>query len=154
MEQPSPEEWRRLYEAAVVFRDAAPWEWMWDAEVFGVQSPESGEIGYCCVMGRLGEHFALAVYEGSAGLEGLWQMRLDPPSGDPAPAQAPLPRAMGHFAALGRCATLAAVRPRSAGPAFRRFSRASPQAPAIPRPALSYSPKECSIYPSSARAFC
>src|SRR5579872_5233461 len=84
MEQPSPEEWRRLYEAAVVFRDAAPWEWMWDAEVFGVQSPESGEIGYCCVMGRLGEHFALAVYEGSAGLEGLWQMRLDPPSGDPA----------------------------------------------------------------------
>src|SRR4051794_23060484 len=73
--EPSLAEWRELYEAAVAFRDAAPWQWMWDGDVFGVQDPESGRIGYCCVMGRLGEHYALAAYNGSEGLAGLWKMR-------------------------------------------------------------------------------
>ena len=73
--QPSLEEWRALYEAAVAFHDAAPWQWMWDSDQFGVQDLESGRIGYCCVMGRLGEHYALAAYNGSEGLAGLWKMR-------------------------------------------------------------------------------
>src|SRR5205807_1578311 len=77
--QPSLEEWRALYEAAIAFRDAAPWQWMWDSDQFGVQDPESGQIAYGCVMGRLGEHFALAAYLGSDGLAGLWEMRMGGP---------------------------------------------------------------------------
>ncbi len=64
----SPIEMKALYRAAAEFRKLAPWEWMDDSEVFGVQDPKTGEIGYCCVLGALEEVFALVVYMGEKGL--------------------------------------------------------------------------------------
>lgn len=71
---PTQEEWKDLYEAARMFKELAPWKWMEDPDVFGVENPETGETGYCCIMGALGEVLGLLVYLGSEGLalyEGL-----------------------------------------------------------------------------------
>jgi hypothetical protein len=48
---------------------------MSDSDVFGVLNPEDGEVGYCTVLGMAGEVFALVVYRGSEGLDGLLRMQ-------------------------------------------------------------------------------
>jgi hypothetical protein len=68
--EPSLKEWKNLYVAAAAFRKMEPWEWMKETDIFGVQNPQNGEIGYCCIMGELGEMLAIAVYLGTEGLEG------------------------------------------------------------------------------------
>jgi hypothetical protein len=68
---PSLQDWRELYAAAIEFRQLEPWRWMYDEAIFGVKDPVSGQIGYCTILGNLGECFALAVYRGTAGLEFL-----------------------------------------------------------------------------------
>ena len=68
---PTEQEWRDLYRAADTFKELAPWDWMLDSDLVGVRNPETGEIGYCCIMGNLGEHFALGLYRGDEGLRGL-----------------------------------------------------------------------------------
>ena len=62
------EVWKKLYQAAVSFHSLQAWKLFDDSEVFGVKDPVSGEIGYCCVLGALGEVFALCMYRGSEGL--------------------------------------------------------------------------------------
>jgi hypothetical protein len=37
--------------------------------------PETGELGFVSVMGTLGEHFAVAIYQGVKGLGGFWRMQ-------------------------------------------------------------------------------
>ena len=71
--RPALDEWRRLYEAAIRIKEVAPWEWMEEVDIFGVQNPETGELGFVSVMGMLGEHLALALYQGAEGLQAFWE---------------------------------------------------------------------------------
>jgi hypothetical protein len=61
--------WKELFAAAGAFREIEPWRWMSDSDVFGVQNPADKQIGYCCVLGALGEVLGLVVYLGTEGLE-------------------------------------------------------------------------------------
>jgi hypothetical protein len=72
---PTTKQWKELYKAAIKFQRMECWNWMWDTDIFGVQNPENGEIGYCCIMGGAEEHFALAVYLGSEGLYGYLELQ-------------------------------------------------------------------------------
>jgi len=67
--QPSLQEWENLYRTAVDFWQINPWQWINDTDLFGVKDPEDGEIGYCCIVGALGEFLGLVVYLGTEGLE-------------------------------------------------------------------------------------
>ncbi len=64
----SKEVWQELYGATRDFGDVACWEWMSDSDIFGVLNLESGEVGYCCVLGELGDVYGLVVYLGTDGL--------------------------------------------------------------------------------------
>lgn len=72
--EPTLEEWSSLYEAAAAFKEAGCWEWMYDDDLFGVMDPETGEIAYCCIMGNLGEHYALGAYLGAEGLNSILEI--------------------------------------------------------------------------------
>lgn len=63
----------KMIYAALRYRIARPWEVLDDSMMYAVALP-SGEIGYCCVMGNAGEHFALGFYRGQAGLTTYYNM--------------------------------------------------------------------------------
>ncbi|RLF56866.1 MAG: hypothetical protein DRN27_08895 [Thermoplasmata archaeon] len=75
--EPSHKEWNELFAAAKRFKQHECWNDMHNSDVFGVKNPETGEIGYCCVMGNAGQHYSLAVYKGSVGLDGLLKIFND-----------------------------------------------------------------------------
>lgn len=64
-------EWDALFVAADAIKKQAPWNWMYDSDLFAVEDSKTGEIGYVSVMGALGEHFAIGVYLGGVGLAGF-----------------------------------------------------------------------------------
>jgi hypothetical protein len=69
--------WSLLYAAADRFRELAPWQWMLDEEVFGVEDPATGEIAWCCVLGAAGELEGLVAYRGDSGFD-LWRRMHEP----------------------------------------------------------------------------
>jgi hypothetical protein len=54
------------------------WQWMEETDVFGVEHPDTGEIGFVSVMGNIGEYEAIAVYPGAEGLYGFIDFQIDP----------------------------------------------------------------------------
>ena len=72
--KPTEDQLKELYEAAAAFKQAQPWKWLYDADIICVENPKDKMMGYCSVMGRAGEHFALGVYLDMEGLYGFNQL--------------------------------------------------------------------------------
>ena len=72
---PTEEEWRALHAAAAKVKELAPWRWMMEDDLFGVDDPETGERAYVSVMGNLGEHTAVALYLGDETVDEFWALQ-------------------------------------------------------------------------------
>ena len=76
---PRIEEWKALFEAITKVKNIAPWEWMYEDDLFAVKNPETDEVGFVSVMGTIGEHYAISVYLGERGLYGFWDLHQSAP---------------------------------------------------------------------------
>jgi Domain of unknown function (DUF6930) len=83
MTPPTLEEWHRLYDLARQVKALAPWQWMTESELFGVQNPETKELGFIGVMGMVEEHFAVSVYRGAEGSYRFWAFEQAAPFVEP-----------------------------------------------------------------------
>ncbi len=57
----------RLYEKAFEYKQTKLWKKLADSQIIAVEH-SNGTVGYCSIMGMLGQHIALAVYPGEEGL--------------------------------------------------------------------------------------
>jgi hypothetical protein len=64
--------WRQLYETAGRFQRLAPWRWMDDTHLFGVNN-EHG-VRLVSVLGGMGQVFGLASHRGSTGIHALFRL--------------------------------------------------------------------------------
>ncbi len=67
MSKPSKGDWSALYQAAIAFQQAEPWEWMGNEELFAIENPDDGEVGYGTILGSGGEEFGLGMFLGEDG---------------------------------------------------------------------------------------
>jgi len=72
--KPTEEQLKELYKAASDFKQAQPWNWLYDADIICIENPKDKTIGYCSIMGKGGEHFALGVYLGDEGIFGFCEI--------------------------------------------------------------------------------
>lgn len=72
--KPTDEQLKELYQAASDFKQYQPWKWQYDADIICVENPNNKTIGYCSVMGKGGEHYALGVYFGNEGFFGFYHL--------------------------------------------------------------------------------
>ena len=64
---------KTLFKLAYAFKQSKIWKMIYEDELFAVDL--DGEIGYCSLMGRNGQHIALAVYVGTEGFSTLRYMQ-------------------------------------------------------------------------------
>ena len=62
------EDWKELYEAVKWLQNLQAWEWMQENELFGVEDPKTGEIGYCLVLGKRVLYDTFIIFLGEAAL--------------------------------------------------------------------------------------
>jgi hypothetical protein len=74
------EKWKDLYAEAQRFSQSKPWQRIEESLFFGVQDPATGQMGYACVLGSLGDFLALCVYRGAESFQVYQDMLREEPS--------------------------------------------------------------------------
>lgn len=75
---PTLEEWRQAYDLAGKIGDLAPWMWMCDTDIIGFEDPDDGSPRFFGVMGKAGQHIAVAVYHGPEDVFRVLDLARDP----------------------------------------------------------------------------
>jgi hypothetical protein len=70
------QQWLELIEIAERLRAMKPWEDIMEDEIFAIQPTPGGTVYFPSIMGQLGEHTAIAFYEGRDGL-GMFRAAQD-----------------------------------------------------------------------------
>ena len=87
---------RRIYMLADEIRKLAPWEWMYEGDLFGVKIPGTDRIYFMSIMGANGEFLALSAYKGYQGLFQFLEL-LDNPESSPPETLLTIPHLMLSF---------------------------------------------------------
>lgn len=79
----SQERLKSLYGLAEKIKNLAPWKYMNEASFFGVEDPNTKELGFVSVLGANKEHYAITVYRGVSTLNRLLEIYEHPELQDP-----------------------------------------------------------------------
>jgi hypothetical protein len=58
------EEWKELYDVATKIQQIKPWDFLWDMDLIGIQEGNEEDTVFYSILGRGGECYGIAVYEG------------------------------------------------------------------------------------------
>lgn len=72
----SLEQWRALYETTTRMKELKPWEKFWDMDLIGIKYGEDEDIVFFSILGRGGECYGIAVYEGYEGLNSFLMLTM------------------------------------------------------------------------------
>lgn len=70
------EQWKALYEAATRIKELKPWEIFWDMDLIGISNADKEEPVFYSILGRGGECYGIAVYEGFEGLNSFLMLTM------------------------------------------------------------------------------
>lgn len=72
----SLEQWKILYESATRIKELKPWENFWNLDLIGVIKDDDEDSVFYSVLGRGGDCYGIAVYEGFEGLNSFLMLTM------------------------------------------------------------------------------
>lgn len=72
----SLEQWKEMYETATRIKELKPWEKFWDMDLIGVRNGAEEDIVFYSILGRGGDCYGIAVYEGYEGLNSFLMLAM------------------------------------------------------------------------------
>ena len=70
------EQWKDLYEVTTRIKELKPWEKFWDMDLIGVIKDDDEDSVFYSILGRGGDCYGIAVYEGFEGLNSFLMLTM------------------------------------------------------------------------------